>query len=269
MTDPLVISFANQTAPILLQSTSAIETNWTQFAISITTSLLAAFGLFIVLLTPGGFKALINGLKLTRTTGRPTLVIRHNAGGLFDTAMIDGKTLNRITKFLNKHHYREVNIILHTPGGTIFHSMACSDAIHEHGKVHMYVPVMAMSGGTLLSMSAYTLHMGRAAALGPVDPQIGTWWTFGSAWTWKEVLRRKGKNARDESITFEYMGRQYTKEVQDQMKKLGVPKSTIKVLTDGKLAHGHRFTLSEVRSMRKSVYYLNGETYDLCVKATV
>jgi hypothetical protein len=47
-------------------------------------------------------------------------------------------------------------------------------ALAEHkGKVTVFVPHYAMSGGTLIAMAAQEIVMDRNAVLGPVDPQIG------------------------------------------------------------------------------------------------
>jgi ClpP class serine protease len=44
----------------------------------------------------------------------------------------------------------------------------------EHkGKVTVFIPHYAMSGGTLIALAAAEIVMDRNAVLGPVDPQIG------------------------------------------------------------------------------------------------
>jgi ClpP class serine protease len=39
-------------------------------------------------------------------------------------------------------------------------------------KVTVYVPVYAMSGGTLIALAADEIVMGEFSVLGPIDPQI-------------------------------------------------------------------------------------------------
>ena len=47
-------------------------------------------------------------------------------------------------------------------------------AIREHkGKVTVFVPHYAMSGGTLIALAADEIVMCRHAVLGPIDPQLG------------------------------------------------------------------------------------------------
>ncbi|MFB6355978.1 MAG: ATP-dependent Clp protease proteolytic subunit [bacterium] len=66
-----------------------------------------------------------------------------------------------------------VDLILHTPGGLVLASLQIARAIKKHSaKVTVFVPHMAMSGGTLIALAADEIVMGRHAFLGPVDPQI-------------------------------------------------------------------------------------------------
>jgi ClpP class serine protease len=66
-----------------------------------------------------------------------------------------------------------INLILHTPGGIALAALQIAKAIKSHqGKVTVYVPHYAMSGGTLISLAADEIAMGEHSVLGPVDPQI-------------------------------------------------------------------------------------------------
>jgi ClpP class serine protease len=67
-----------------------------------------------------------------------------------------------------------LDIILHTPGGLVLAALQIAWAIREHkGKVTVFVPHYAMSGGTLLALSADEIVMSKHAVLGPIDPQLG------------------------------------------------------------------------------------------------
>lgn len=67
-----------------------------------------------------------------------------------------------------------IDIILHTPGGLALASLQIASALKKHrGKVTVYVPYYAMSGGTLIALAADEIVMGEHSMLGPVDPQIG------------------------------------------------------------------------------------------------
>lgn len=68
-----------------------------------------------------------------------------------------------------------VDLILHTPGGLVLASEQIADSLRHHeGKVTVFVPHYAMSGGTLIAMAADEIVMDRNAVLGPVDPQLGS-----------------------------------------------------------------------------------------------
>jgi ClpP class serine protease len=67
-----------------------------------------------------------------------------------------------------------IDLILHTPGGIVLAAEQIAKALVEHkGKVTVFVPHYAMSGGTLIALAADEIVMDANAVLGPVDPQIG------------------------------------------------------------------------------------------------
>ena len=67
-----------------------------------------------------------------------------------------------------------IDFILHTPGGLVLASEQIAAALSKHpGKVTVYVPHYAMSGGTMLALAADEIVMDDNAVLSPVDPQIG------------------------------------------------------------------------------------------------
>jgi ClpP class serine protease len=67
-----------------------------------------------------------------------------------------------------------IDLILHTPGGLVLAAEQIAHALEEHeGKVTVFVPHYAMSGGTMLALTADEIVMDPNAVLGPVDPQIG------------------------------------------------------------------------------------------------
>ncbi len=67
-----------------------------------------------------------------------------------------------------------IDLILHTPGGLVLAAEQIAHALVEHkGKVTVFIPHYAMSGGTLIALTADEVVMDANAVLGPVDPQIG------------------------------------------------------------------------------------------------
>jgi len=66
-----------------------------------------------------------------------------------------------------------IDLVLHTPGGLVLAAMQIARAVEAHkAKVTVYVPVYAMSGGTLIALAANEIVLGEFSMLGPIDPQI-------------------------------------------------------------------------------------------------
>jgi ClpP class serine protease len=67
-----------------------------------------------------------------------------------------------------------LDLVLHTPGGLVLAATQIARAVRKHkGKVTVFVPHYAMSGGTLIALAADEIVMCEHAVLGPVDPQLG------------------------------------------------------------------------------------------------
>ncbi|GBE43448.1 serine dehydrogenase proteinase [bacterium BMS3Bbin10] len=66
-----------------------------------------------------------------------------------------------------------IDLIIHTPGGLVLAAMQIARAVEAHpAKVTVYVPVYAMSGGTLITLAADEIVLGEFSVLGPIDPQL-------------------------------------------------------------------------------------------------
>ncbi|AEG60712.1 SDH family Clp fold serine proteinase [Desulforamulus ruminis] len=89
-----------------------------------------------------------------------------------------------------------IDIILHTPGGLVLASEQIARALENHpAKVTAFVPHYAMSGGTMIALSADEIVMDSNAVLGPVDPQIGQY----PAASILETVRLKGTAKVDDN----------------------------------------------------------------------
>ena len=67
-----------------------------------------------------------------------------------------------------------IDLVVHTPGGLVLAAEQIAQALVRHqGKVTVFVPHYAMSGGSLIAMAADEIVMDENAVLGPVDPQVG------------------------------------------------------------------------------------------------
>ena len=67
-----------------------------------------------------------------------------------------------------------IEMVLHTPGGLVLPALQIARALKAHpARKTVYVPHYAMSGGTLIALSADEIVLNKHAVLGPIDPQIG------------------------------------------------------------------------------------------------
>jgi len=67
-----------------------------------------------------------------------------------------------------------LDIVLHTPGGLVLAAVQIAHAVRARkGRVTIFVPHYAMSGGTLIALAANEIVMCPHSVLGPIDPQLG------------------------------------------------------------------------------------------------
>ena len=67
-----------------------------------------------------------------------------------------------------------LDLVLHTPGGLVLAALQIARAIGSRkGKITVFVPHYAMSGGTLIALAANDIVMCEHSVLGPIDPQLG------------------------------------------------------------------------------------------------
>lgn len=66
-----------------------------------------------------------------------------------------------------------LDLIIHTPGGDYEATKRIINYIlSTYSTIRVFVPHMAMSGGTLLACAADEIYMGDYSSLGPTDPQV-------------------------------------------------------------------------------------------------
>ena len=66
-----------------------------------------------------------------------------------------------------------LTLILHTPGGITNAAETIVSYLHDKfNYIEVIIPTFAMSAGTMISLAADKLIMGRQSQLGPIDPQI-------------------------------------------------------------------------------------------------
>src|SRR6266403_3614907 len=98
-----------------------------------------------------------------------------------------------------------LDLVLHTPGGLVLAALQIARAIRGHkGKVSVFVPHYAMSGGTLITLAADQIVMSRHAVLGPIDPQLGK---FPAASLIRVVEQKPIAEIDDETLAMTDIGR--------------------------------------------------------------
>src|SRR5512139_222855 len=95
-----------------------------------------------------------------------------------------------------------IDLLLHTPGGLVLAAEQIACALKRHqGKVTVFVPHYAMSGGSLIAMAADEIVMDPDAVLGPVDPQLGSPQTgYYPAASILKALEQPNPNREDHTI---------------------------------------------------------------------
>jgi ClpP class serine protease len=143
-----------------------------------------------------------------------------------------------------------IDLILHTPGGLVLAAEQIANALAEHkGKVTVFVPHYAMSGGTLIALAADEIVMDSNAVLGPVDPQIGS---IPAASILKVLEAKKPEQVHDLTLVFADIASKARTQVHSFVKELLLKHlSTEKaeelavVLTDGRWTHDFPITVKE------------------------
>jgi Periplasmic serine proteases (ClpP class) len=109
-----------------------------------------------------------------------------------------------------------IDIILHTPGGLVLATEQIAQALVKHkGKVTVFVPHYAMSGGTMLALASDEIVMDENAVLGPVDPQIGN---YPAASILKVVEEKNKDKIDDETLILADVSRKALVQVKDFVK---------------------------------------------------
>ncbi len=111
-----------------------------------------------------------------------------------------------------------IDIVLHTPGGLVVAALQIARAVRHHkGKVTVFVPHYAMSGGTLIALGADQIVLSRHAVLGPVDPQLGQ---YPAASLLKVISKKPIAEVDDETLILADVGEKAIKQLREAVKDL-------------------------------------------------
>jgi len=151
-----------------------------------------------------------------------------------------------------------IDLILHTPGGLVLASLQIARAIKQHpGKVTVFVPHYAMSGGTLIALAADEIVMSPHAVLGPVDPQLGE---FPAASLLNVVEKKPVEEIDDRTLIMADVAGKAMKQVQSAVESLLVPamdaeraKETARLMSTGTWTHDYPITVDTARELGLNV----------------
>lgn len=147
-----------------------------------------------------------------------------------------------------------LDLMLHTPGGLVLASLQIARAISKHpGKVTVFIPHYAMSGGTLIALAAKEVVMSPDAVLGPVDPQLGEY----PAASLVELVNRKPiERIEDRTLVLADIARKAIRQVNIALYEIlkgNYPEEKAmelaEVLSTGKWTHDHPITFEEAASL--------------------
>jgi ClpP class serine protease len=151
---------------------------------------------------------------------------------------------------------REVplDLILHTPGGLVLAALQIARAIDRHkGKVTVFVPHYAMSGGTLIALAADEVVMSDHAVLGPVDPQLGQ---FPAASLLKVIKAKPIAEVEDETLVLADQAEKAIIQLREFVKgllasKLGPDRADelARLLTEGTWTHDYPITFDAAQQL--------------------
>lgn len=147
-----------------------------------------------------------------------------------------------------------LDLILHTPGGLVLASLQIARAVRRHeGRVTVFVPHLAMSGGTLIALAADEIVMTRDAVLGPVDPQLGQ---VAAASVLRAVERKPVERVDDQTLILADQAEKAIRQVKSCVLELlsgryddDKAENIAERLSTGEWTHDHPITFETARAL--------------------
>lgn len=162
-----------------------------------------------------------------------------------------------------------IDLILHTPGGLVLAAEQIANALARHeGKVTVFVPHYAMSGGTLMALAADEILMDENAVIGPVDPQVGQ---YPAVSILNAVASKDVNKVDDETLILADIARKAVEQVKATIRRLACcvyseqeADKLAEELASGRWTHDYPITVEEARAIGLKVSTeMPEEVYDL------
>lgn len=147
-----------------------------------------------------------------------------------------------------------IDLVLHTPGGLVLPSLQIARALSKHpGKVTVFVPHYAMSGGTLIALAADGIVMSEHAVLGPVDPQLGQ---FPAVSLLRAVAKKPLEALDDSTLILADQAEKAIAEVRNSLRELLEKRFTpqkadelARLLSEGTWTHDYAITFETAQAL--------------------
>ena len=147
-----------------------------------------------------------------------------------------------------------IDFVINTPGGIVLAAMQIARAVEAHkAKVTVYVPLYAMSGGTLIALAADEIVLGEFSVLGPIDPQITG---LPAASIVKARDAKPIERVSDLTLVLADVGEKAIAQVKQGAVELLTPRmeqaaaeTLAENLTGGRWTHDYALTASEARAL--------------------
>lgn len=170
--------------------------------------------------------------------------------------MIDMDDAETVLRAIRKARGKPIDLVLHTPGGMYHASLQIARALRHHdARTRVFVPHMAMSGGTLIALGADEIVMDPDAVMGPVDPQVGDLLRgWHSAASWVKVASDKGVQAEDATLALSDVSAKLLEGTRRAVLelvegKVREPEPLLKRLVEGGYAHGYPLSPREMQDL--------------------
>lgn len=151
-----------------------------------------------------------------------------------------------------------IDMVLHSPGGLVLAAEQIACALKRHlGKVTVFIPHYAMSGGTLVALAADEIVMDPDAVLGPVDPQLGTQQSgYYPAASILKALEQPNPNRSDQTLILGDISRKALDQVYQTVYGLLLEHRSpeqaaeiAKMLSDGRWTHDYPVSFEQAKEM--------------------
>jgi ClpP class serine protease len=206
-------------------------------------------------------KAAIRALELKRKSRVITMIHRQEAVSFLGFTLaryIDIEDSEQVLRAIRMTPPdMPIDLILHTPGGLVLAAEQIACALKRHkGKVTVFVPHYAMSGGTLIALAADEIVLDPNAVLGPVDPQLSTGQGYLPAASVLKALEQPNPNRDDQTLILGDIAKKAIQQVYETVYALlrdKLPeekaKEVARLLSEGRWTHDYPITVEELRAM--------------------